>query len=384
MKTIAELELDLCTGCAACAQCCHKGCIKMQRDVEGFLRPVICQDGCVQCGLCYSTCPVINPRSGSSTPVACAAKCTDEDVRANSSSGGVFTLLAEYVLDAGGVVFGAGFDETFDVVHMAVETKENLGRLRSSKYVQSSIGTTFQQAKQYLDSGRMVYFSGTPCQIEGLLSFLGQPYEKLITQDLICHGAPSPMAWQRYLQEVQKKYRANIEKINFRCKKLGWHKYGVQIEFSNDKQQLNAHDADFYMRSFLADLCLRPSCYLCAFKDMSRACDITLADFWGIQNYLPEMDDNRGVSLVICHTPKAQKLLEKIQHRLIAAPVNLQDAVRHNTAMIQSVPKPAKRDEFMALIQQRAFSRVARKYCKRMSLPRRVVRKLWWTIGCRK
>lgn len=380
MKTIMELESARCTGCAACAQRCPRTCIEMRRDAEGFLYPVICRDSCVQCGLCYSVCPVINPHNSTHAPTAYAVKCTDEEIRANSSSGGAFTLLAEYVLDAGGVVFGAGFDETLNVVHTAVETKTSLGRLRGSKYVQSDIGTAYEQAKQYLDSGRMVYFSGTPCQIEGLLNFLGRPYERLITQDLVCHGVPSPMVWRRYLQAMQKKYRASAKKINFRYKVPSWRRYGLQMEFSDGGQRVNPRADDFYMRSFLADLCLRPSCYSCTFKKMNRACDFTLADFWGIQNYLPELDDDKGTSLVVCHTPKALALFERIQNRLICAPASLSDAVKHNTAMIQSAQRPAMREAFMLQIQKKPFFDVARKFCKRISLPERAARKIWRTI----
>lgn len=375
-KTITELEPARCTGCAACAQICPKDCIKMQRDTEGFLYPVVHSSDCVRCGLCYTVCPVINRRDGEGEPLAYAAKCTEEEIRCNSSSGGAFTLLAEYIIDQGGVVFGAGFDEHFDVVHMSAETKADIGKLRGSKYVQSDIGSAFQAAKQHLDSGQMVYFSGTPCQIEGLLGFLGRPYEKLITQDVVCHGVPSPMVWQRYLQAMKKKHRASIKRITFRDKASGWRSYSLKLEFSCGSEYVRLHSEDCYMRSFLADLCLRPSCYTCAFKKLGRSCDFTLADFWGIQYCCPEMDDDKGTSLVICHTPKAKALFEKIQNRLTFAHVSVQDAVAHNAAMICSAPRPENREVFMQQVPKKSFFCMVRRFCKRGSLLKRARRSL--------
>lgn len=375
MSTIQQLTQALCTGCGACEQVCPCGAIAMQADAEGFLRPVIQADACVDCGLCARTCPVLEPTTTSGASVAYAARAREDALREVSSSGGVFSLLAMEVLNQGGVVFGAVFDEDFRVVHRVARDPHELVGLRGSKYVQSRIGDTFRQAKEYLEDGTTVLFSGTPCQIEGLHKYLQHTYDHLITQDLICHGVPSPMVWDKYVQEQEKAYRSSLCGVNFRHKSPSWRRYSLQLHFCNTKTYTAMRSDDPYMRSFLQDLTLRPSCYQCPFKKLHRVSDITLADFWGVQECAAHMDDDRGTSLVICHTDKGRAWFNRLQDALQYEPTDLQAAVAHNGAMLQSAPLPSVRHAFMQDIKTMSFKRAVHRYCPKLTLWRRLMGK---------
>ena len=376
MCTVETVKSEQCVGCGACAQVCPKSAITMHPDDDGFLHPAVNTAQCVRCGICVEVCPVISGIKADNNPIAYAAKCNNDAIRLTSSSGGIFTLLAEKVIEQGGVVFGAAMDRDLSVVHIAVNTKEELSKLRGSKYVQSRIGDTYKQAREFLNQGKTVYFSGTPCQIEGLLKFLRKPYENLITQDVVCHGVPSPLVWDRYVKRQEEKHHSAIKQVDFRCKQFGWREYRVRLYFQGGASFSQRKNKDPFMRCFLSDLCLRPSCYDCLFKKQDKASDFTLADFWGIQNYLPQMDDNRGISLVVCNTPKAQALFEQIKHSICFEEVCLQDVAQHNTAMYQSVPRPTARETFMEQIKNQPFERVVDKFCKVPSMPERNLRKL--------
>ena len=224
---------DQCTGCEACANICPKDCISMVENAEGFLFPKIDSGKCVGCELCEKACPVLSPIPIHKTQEdvkVYALIHKDEDVRSHSSSGGAFSAIADFVLEQGGVVFGAAFDENFEVHHICVDKPEDLYKLRGSKYVQSRIGDAYRQAKEKLQQGRLVFFTGTACQTSGLLGFLGRDYENLITQDLICHGVPSPLAWRKYIQLNRRWAKSEVEHIFFRDKIFGWHNWHVSID----------------------------------------------------------------------------------------------------------------------------------------------------------
>lgn len=355
-----------CTGCHACANICPQKCISMAADNEGFLYPVINTELCINCGLCEKVCPIVNGKTAANEREvrAYAAINKNEEIRLNSSSGGIFTLIAENVLDKDGVVFGAAFDKDFDVIHTYAKTKDKLEQFRGSKYVQSVIGKTYKQAKEFLEQGRTVLFTGTPCQIGGLYSYLGKDYANLITQDLICHGVPSPMVWRKYLEYREKISRVSARRISFRRKDCGWKKFSVSCEFTNDTEYLSELTEDPYMQAFLHNLCLRPSCYDCAFKTKHRQADITLADFWGIQYIAPEMDDDKGISLLIVNSEKGEQILEEFKNNLILQKVDLSEAIKYNSAMITSVSLPKNRTKFMSDIWHQSFDKTAKKYCK--------------------
>lgn len=351
-------QKSACSGCCACVSACPKKCISMQQDNEGFLYPSIDDTQCIQCGLCEKVCPVLNKYETTHQPIAYAVQNKDEKIREESSSGGFFTLLAEYIIGQGGIVFGAAFNGNFEVSHIAIDNKDDLGKLRGSKYVQSRIGDTYKEAKKYLEEGRYVLFSGTPCQVQGLLKYLGKEYEKLITQDIICHGTPSPFVWKTYLKDHEAKAGSKIQKVVFRYKKYGWKSFSMYLEFSNGTKYEKTHTEDTYMRCFLADLCLRPSCYECNFKDKMRASDFTLADLWGVSNIIPEFDDNKGTSLVLVNSEKGRNIFTLLTEYIRFDAVDVDQAIRFNSAMIKSVEKPAKRDTFMVEIIKQPFDKL--------------------------
>lgn len=362
------IELEIkdkkdCMGCYACSNICPQRCISLESDSEGFWYPKVDYQKCIKCGLCVKVCPIVNKIAVDNKPKAYACMNKDEAVRLKSSSGGIFTLTAEQVIDNGGVVFGAGFDEMFAVLHSYVETKEELERLRGSKYLQSKIGDTYKDAKKFLKQGREVLFSGTPCQISGLKSYLGDPYEDLICIDIVCHGVPSPIVWQKYLFYRENLSKSSTQEITFRNKNRGWKRFSLSFLFKNNVEYIETLDKDLYMRVFLKDVCLRPSCYDCGFKTLNRESDITLADFWGIENILPEMDDDKGTSLIFVNSEKGQLMLDKIKDDILYKEVNIDKAVSYNSAAIKSVATNPNRDSFFEELDQLEFDKLVKKYC---------------------
>ena len=343
-----------CCGCGACSQICPRGCITLQEDDEGFLYPVVEQNRCVQCGLCLSACPFHNPQEKVEPKYAFAAIAKDERIRKESSSGGIFSLLAQQTLADDGVVFGAMFDNHWNVIHGYVENVEDLSKLRGSKYVQSVIGNTFVIAKKYLENGRFVLFSGTPCQIAGLNRFLGKEYEKLLTVDVICHGTPSPKIWRWYLKKLEKEQLRSISAISFRDKDNGWKRYNMSIGFSDSGVVENKslyHRDNPYMIAFLDNLSLRPSCNMCKAKSGSSHSDITLADFWNVDKVLDGVDDDKGVSLVMVNTAKGLAALNALEGGSFQS-VDYRQAIQYNRAWDSSYPRNPNRNKFFALYRR--------------------------------
>lgn len=315
---IEILEKKNCTGCEACVQICPKSCISFQPDEEGFLYPRVDKELCINCGLCEKACPVLEQKSTRNTSRIYAAINRNETTRAKSSSGGIFSLLAEQILDRGGVVFGAAFDKDWNVYHTHIEQREQLPRLMGSKYVQSRIGNTYRDVATFLKGQRHVLFCGTPCQIAGLKLFLRKPYEKLVTVDIICHGVPSPKVWRRYLDVIipldpSTNRKQQIHHISFRDKGLGWSNYsfrcqGIEQDIINSPVTQND-----YLQCFIKNLFLRPSCAACPAKSFKSGSDITLSDFWEVGYLLPSFNDNKGTSLVMIHTDKGESLYQTLQ-----------------------------------------------------------------------
>ncbi len=369
-------EKKQCSGCHACSNACPKNCIQMVSDEEGFWYPQVNKDQCIDCGMCEKVCPIIHKwqPDDSRTTTAMAAMNKNEEIRLKSSSGGIFTLIAESIIDQGGVVFGAAFADDFKSVHhICVNNKVDLEKLRGSKYVQSKIGDTYKQAKEYLDSGRKVLFTGTPCQIGGLYSFLLKDYDNLYTQDIICHGVPSPMVWEKYVEELEKKAAAVTKHMSFRNKTKGWKSYSVSFDFKNSKRYIRSHSDDSYIKAFISNICLRPTCYTCSFKSIKRQADLTLADFWGIQNVLPEMDDDKGTSLVLMHSPKGTTLLDSISDNIRCVKVDTDVVNKFNSAGVKSCNFNPKREIFLKDIQNNDFEITVAKYT-RVSLYRKARR----------
>lgn len=365
-----------CCGCYACYNICPKECITMESDNEGFWYPKIDKDKCINCNLCKKVCPIINPvKRVDSKKIAYASMNKDEQVRMKSSSGGIFSILAEYIIKNNGVVYGAGFDEDFNIKHKRILYSTDLDLLRGSKYVQSSIGDIYKQVKNDLENNNPVLFTGTPCQVEGLRSYLRKEYVNLITMDFICHGVPSPLVWEKYLKKMKKFKQENIKNIYFRNKDIGWKIFSLKIIF-DEKIYINDLCNDLFMKGFLQDVYLRPSCYNCKFKKINRISDITVADFWGIGNILPKMDDDKGTSLIVIHSEKGKQLFDKISEKMISNDVNLNEAIKYNPSMISSVKYNEKRkDFFLELNSGEELINLIKRYTK-LSLERRVKNKI--------
>ncbi|MDR2971810.1 MAG: Coenzyme F420 hydrogenase/dehydrogenase, beta subunit C-terminal domain [Bacteroidales bacterium] len=337
-----------CTGCAACHSICSVNCVSMQKDAEGFLYPFIDKERCNKCEICEKKCPAIIQGSEKKPIKVYAAKNPDEEIRNLSSSGGIFTLLAEYTISNAGVVFGAKFNEAWEVVHDYTETTEGLAAFRGSKYVQSDIGNAYKTAKDFLSVGRKVLFSGAPCQIAGLKAFLQKNYDNLMTVDFVCHGVPSPLVWKKYLNELVGDIR-HISDIRFRDKNTGWKSYNSVVCLlsnldGNESQFIESFNVNTYMKGFLCDLYLRPSCHNCPTKSLKSGSDVTIADYWGIQNVLPKFDDDKGVSLVMVNTEKGKLVydfLDKDDRETTYA-----EALVGNPIIESSVSIPAKRAVF--------------------------------------
>lgn len=365
-----------CCGCYACYNICPKQCITMKIDNEGFWYPNIDKNECINCNLCEKVCPIINPvKRVDSKKIAYASMNKDEQVRMKSSSGGIFSILAEYIIKNNGVVYGAGFDEDFNIKHKRILYSTDLDLLRGSKYVQSSIGDIYKQVKNDLENNNPVLFTGTPCQVEGLRSYLRKEYVNLITMDFICHGVPSPLVWEKYLKKMKKSKQENIKNIYFRNKDIGWKLFSLKIIF--DKRiYSNDLNNDLFMKGFLQDVYLRPSCYNCKFKKINRISDITVADFWGIGNILPKMDDDKGTSLIVIHSEKGKQLFDKLSEKMILNEVNLNEAIKYNPSMISSVKYNEKRNEFfLDLNSGENLTNLIRKYTK-ISFGKRVKNKI--------
>ena len=298
-----------CCGCGACSQICPVNAITLNPNNKGFLVPAINENKCINCGNCERVCPVLHPDTPNNHFSYKILNAKNPDIRNGGSSGGVFRLLAEYVLSSKGIVIGAAFDENFKVVHQEVDDIRQIGRLCGSKYVQSDSSCSYKIVKQALCNGKLVLFSGTACQIAGLKGFLGMDYPTLLTVDVLCHGVPSPYIWGKYIEHLKK--QGTLKKINFRDKKTGWRAYSFTVERDKGESGAIWYNNE-YMQLFIDNVSLRDSCFSCRFKDIHhKNSDITLGDFWRVDQLGYENDDT-GLSIVQVHSEKGEKVLLEI------------------------------------------------------------------------
>lgn len=278
--------------------------------------------------------------------IAYACKNENLECRLNSSSGGAFYVLARYTIIQGGVVFAARFNENWKVVHSCCNTLSDLKLYMGSKYVQSCLGNVFIQVKEKLMENVPVMFVGTPCQISGLKGYLNRTYDNLILVDFVCHGVPSPKVWQTYL--LEKFEVSRIRNICFREKTEGWKKFSLRID--NDKGSYRKNlQKDWYLKGFLKNMYLRPSCYECAFKGYERESNFTLADFWGVEKILPEFYDEDGVSILLVNDKRGQEIWEIVKNQFVYQEIPVKKALEKNSAMFKSPIRPAGRDIFFAI-----------------------------------
>ena len=353
---------DACCGCGACAARCPKSCISMEPDAWGFPRPSIDAAACVGCGACDAVCPAMNVPDGDGCKFALWAKAKDVDLRDRSSSGGVFGLLAQDALSRGGVVAGAAWaDGCRELRHVLVEDEFGLDAIMRSKYVQSSIGReVYEGVRDALREDRLALFAGTACQVAGMRSYLGglADTDLFLGMDVICHGVPSPALWRRWLGYVESRERGEVHEVNFRSKTTGWLSYSVMYEYMTEKDSASLFSSekfsdDWYMRAFLANASLRPSCLSCPFK---RRCgsDVTLGDFWGIQRQHPEVSIDGGVSAVMCNTAKGTGAISPIAGSMGSGSSSLDKVVAGNPALVRPVAPYSDRDAFMTAVSDGA------------------------------
>lgn len=346
---ISVKDKTLCCGCSACAMKCPKHCISMQSDSERFLYPVVNETECIDCGLCEKVCHELHSYDERKPLNVYAAINKDEQIRMNSSSGGIFYLLAEKTISEGGVVFGARFDEEWQVVIDYAETLEDVKPFIGSKYVQARTSTAYKDAETFLKQGRKVLFSGTPCQTAGLHHYLRKKYENLTVVDFVCHGVPSPKVWGRYLEEVVKAGKQAINDVKFRNKGNGWKKFNFVLTYSQEEKSYSLcswHQQNHYMRAFLSNMILRPSCHDCRAKQGRSHSDITIADFWGINAEMPEMDDDKGTGLVLVNTEKGRNALD--WNKVTYKESSFEVASKHNPGLSSMTKLYPKRGEFFA------------------------------------
>ena len=385
-----NIPVQNCSSCAACANVCARNAVSMQLDAEGFYRPVIDAEKCVQCGACERICPwnkpVENPNVADVSPKTVAAYAKDESVRLQSSSGGIFTVLAERVLDDGGVVVGVAQTASTRFGHIVVENKADLEKLRGSKYVQADVGLVYREVRGLLKAGRKVLFSGTPCQVAGLYAVLGNAASAdLITVDIVCHGTPSVKVFEKYVRELEKEKSALVASSHFRDKKMGWRLYSMTSSLntiSGDCFQFSKTlREDKFMRVFLHNICLNSSCADCHYGKLPRIADITLGDYWNIATVHPQMDDNKGTSVVLLNTEHGKALFDDVADKVVQCNSKVEHAIAGNPCIVRSSTPHPKRAEFFASLYKYTLDQLIKKYCPFSSPRKRVYIRVRGILG---
>ena len=357
MRQTVRLNKAECTGCGACASICPKAAITMQPDAEGFLYPVVDGERCVECDLCEKRCPV-GKTGEQGKPARFGAQHRDKAVRGASSSGGVFTALAQQTLAAGGVVFGAAFDERMHVEHVGAFDEAELSGMRGSKYVQSDAADAIAHAASLLSRGIPVLFSGTPCQVAGLKARVGNRYaDLLLTVDFVCHGVPSPGVFASYLQSLERERGSRVAAYTFRDKRNGWKDFSAVATFEDGTEHVGSQVTDPFLYGFLQNLYLRPSCMQCsAYRGAGHPADITLADLWGAQKLCPERDDDTGLSLVFVNTQRGREAFRRCGAQLSTFPIPASAALeRENPSIVRAVSAHPRRKAFFREFARRGF-----------------------------
>lgn len=358
-----------CTGCTACACICPKNAIEMIADEEGFKYPVIDKKKCIDCNLCSKVCPMLKKYRNNENEIKCYAVYNkNEDIRKNSTSGGFFRALAENVIKNKGIVYGVKFDEKFNVIHYGTDKINELITFQGSKYVQSDLRMIFREIKEIVKKNRFVLFSGTPCQIYGLKSYLQEDYQNLICVEVICHGTPSPIYYQEYLKDKIKHYKSEIKSISFREKTYGYGSSTMSIEFKNGKKYKRGHESDEMIKAFLRGYCSKESCYHCYFKSFGTIGDFKMGDLWNIDGYLGN-DFKDGATLVISCSRKAENLLKELKNVVVIKEIDKKRAEYFNgnggvSMILNSAYRPQERDYFLKELNKIGYKKLRKRFLK--------------------
>ena len=357
-------EKPNCCGCTACVSICPVNCIEMKEDSEGFLYPAADKEKCINCGACEKVCPILNIRKEETiSQKAYIVQNKDERVLRESTAGGAFTAIAKYVLKKNGVVFGVELGNDLAARHVYIEDEANLYRFRNSKYIQSSVGGTYRQVKSFLDDGRFVCFSGTPCQIEGLKNYLRKDYDNLITVDVVCRAVPSPMIFRKYVEFQENKMSDSIKAVRFRDKHYGY-KYST-LNVITDRNHDDYHrgaDSDPWLRAFLSNICDRPSCHACRFRKQYRISDFTIWDCFHVGRFSKELDNDKGATRVLVHTDKGRKVFDEVKKDFRYAEISPEEAVAGARELKESVQPNERRQAFFEDAQRMNGAELFQKY----------------------
>lgn len=347
-----------CTGCGLCANVCTQNSIRMVWNADGFLVPQVNEEKCINCGLCVRKCILNAPKqevhdSVDEVESSYGAWNRNKDVLAESSSGGVFTPLAKCTLQAGGVVYGVAWEDSKTAKFLRVTEFEDLCRLRGSKYTQAIPSYVYREVREDLKTGRQVLFSGTGCQVFALKQYLGKSYENLLTVDILCHGVPSHIILDKYVDENERKYRKKLRSISFRDKKKGWRDFHVVRHFEDGSVQTSSLRKDVYMRLFLSDKMLNRACYNCMFGHLPKPGDITLGDYWEVHKLHPEWPITEGISAVLANTEKGKLALKSINNEAELIPQKFRDIYEGQRVVYIRPPKtiPSERASYLAMIR---------------------------------
>ena len=377
---IDKVSVRDCALCGACFNACPVDAIRFSKAYLDFRYPEIDVTRCVRCNQCEKACPVLGSKSKpeGGYPIAFAAKSNDDSVRLHSSSGGAFYELASQMLHDGGYVCGAAFDESFHVRHIVSNTQEDIFRMMGSKYAQSDVGYCYREIKEKLNAGEKVLFSGCPCQVAGLRTYLGRPYKDLILVELICHGIPSDQMLQAYIHMQEKKYGAKLKRMEFRNKTKGWHGSSMRMEFENQRVYSKSITADAYMNGFLGSATLKSSCYNCHFRNFTTGSDIVLGDFWGAEVELPE-DDNKGISAILVNSEKGMDILDRCN--LALTRTDVETVIKYNRNLLCSAEPNPQRSSFYASVDTNGLEEAIRRHLEE-SITQKLRRQSRYALRC--
>lgn len=388
-KPVLYMNKKDCCGCGACINICPRRAIELKEDAYGFVYPDIDNKKCINCGLCGQVCNYHKKEECINKQETYVAAAMQDRVLEKAASGGVFSVLAENLLKDNSVVFGCAMkksEKELSAVHIKAENRNELIKLQGSKYFQSDIGMTYSQAKEELDKGKKVLFSGTPCQIAGLKGFLQRDYDNLITIDLICHGVPSRRMFSDYIKLLEKKYKAEISEVVFRDKKKGWSLDG-RISFADIKGKtrnkvFSSRESSFYT-FFQKGVIYRENCYTCPYAGGKRAADITIGDYWGINKEHPELlhvnggkfREDKGISCVILHSEKGKDFFERYSEGLQWSQSSFEKAARGNMQLREPTEYDPLRDEILEKYREMGYEAVE-KYFKKIYRSKLIVIKV--------
>lgn len=364
---IDKVSVQNCALCGACFNACPVDAIRFSKAYLDFRYPEIDVTRCVCCNQCEKACPVLGSKSKPEDgyPIAFAAKSNDDSVRLRSSSGGAFYELASQILRDGGYVCGAVFDGSFHVRHIVSNSQGDLLRMMGSKYAQSDVGYCYREIKEKLNAGEKVLFSGCPCQVAGLRTYLGKPYKDLLLVELICHGIPSDQMLQTYIHMQEKKYGATLKRMEFRNKTKGWHNSAVRMEFENHRIYSIPYTADAYTIGFLRNTSLKSSCYDCHFRNFTAGSDIILGDFWGAEVELSE-DDNKGISAILINSGKGMDIIDRCN--LALTPASVETVIKYNKNLLCSAAPSPQRSSFYASADTNGLEEAIRRYLEESTI----------------